>query len=78
MDFTVHYSTFLRGDNGASKTTMLTFRIEPKLKKAIRTATQREHRFIANMIEVMIRDYSGRNDIAITESPVPNTKLDRK
>ena len=43
----------------------LTFRIEPSLKEALRTAAEREHRSIANMVEVMIRDYCGRHGITI-------------
>ena len=50
-----------------AKTSTLTFRIEPVLKEALRTAAQREHRSIANMIEVMIREYCGRNGITISE-----------
>jgi len=50
-----------------TKTTTLTFRIEPSLKEALRTAADREHRSIANMVEVLIRDYCGRNGIAIPE-----------
>lgn len=50
-----------------AKTTTLTFRIEPALKEALRTAAAREHRSIANMIEVMIRDHCGRNGIPIPE-----------
>lgn len=50
-----------------AKTTTLTFRIEPGLKEALRTAADREHRSIANMVEVMIRDYCGRNDVTIPE-----------
>ena len=50
-----------------AKTTTLTFRIEPALKEALRTAADREHRSIANMVEVLIRDYCGRNGIAIPE-----------
>jgi len=49
----------------AGKTSTLTFRIAPALKEALRTAAEREHRSIANMVEVMIRDYCGRNAIAI-------------
>lgn len=48
-----------------AKTTTLTFRIEPGLKEALRTAAAREHRSIANMVEVLIRDYCGRNDIEL-------------
>lgn len=50
-----------------AKTTTLTFRIEPALKEALRTAADREHRSIANMIEVLIRDHCGRNGITIQE-----------
>lgn len=48
-------------------TTTLTFRIEPRLKEAVRTAAELDHRSIANMIEVMIRDYCGRNGVTISE-----------
>ena len=50
-----------------TKTTTLTFRIEPGLKEAVRAAAELEHRSIANMIEMMIRDYCGRKEIAIVE-----------
>jgi hypothetical protein len=50
-----------------AKTTTLTFRIEPGLKGALRAAAVREHRSIANMVEVLIRDYCGRNGITIPE-----------
>ena len=49
----------------STKTTTLTFRIEPGLKEALRTAAEREHRSIANMVEVLIRDYCEKHDIAI-------------
>lgn len=51
-----------------TKTATLTFRIEPGLKEALRAAAEREHRSIANMVEVMIRDYCGRAGIEIPES----------
>lgn len=50
-----------------AKTSTLTFRIEPALKEALRAAAEREHRSIANMVEVLIRDWCGRNGIAIPE-----------
>jgi hypothetical protein len=50
-----------------SKTATLTFRIEPGLKEALREASIREHRSIANMVEVLIRDYCGQNGIVILE-----------
>jgi len=52
-----------------TKTATLTFRIDPGVKEALRTAAHQEHRSIANMVEVLIRDYCGRNGIAIEESP---------
>lgn len=53
-----------------TKTATLTFRIEPGLKEALRTAAEREHRSIANMVEVMIRDYCGRAGVEIPASGV--------
>ncbi len=50
-----------------SKTATLTFRIEPRLKEALRAASIREHRSIANMVEVLIRDYCRQNGIDICE-----------
>ena len=46
-----------RGIIAATKTATLTFRIDPNLKEALRTAAQQEHRTIANLVEVLIRDY---------------------
>ena len=51
----------------SGKTSTLTFRIEPALKEGLRAAALKEHRSIANMIEVLIRDYCGRNGITIQE-----------
>lgn len=51
-----------------TKTATLTFRIDPGLKEALRTAAQKEHRSIANMVEVLIRDHCERNDIAVQDS----------
>lgn len=48
-----------------SKTATLTFRIVPQLKEALREAADREHRSIANMVEVLIRDYCVKNGIDI-------------
>lgn len=51
----------------SSKTETLTFRIEPRLKEALRTAAVREHRSIANMVEILIRDYCKQNDINVAK-----------
>ena len=54
------------------KTSTLTFRIEPPLKEALRVAADLEHRSIANMVEVLIRDHCARNGITIHEQqPLP-------
>lgn len=49
-----------------SKTATLTFRIDPVLKEALREAAAREHRSIANMVEVLIRDYCKRHNINVS------------
>lgn len=50
------------------KTATLTFRIDPGLKEGLRIAAEQEHRSIANMIEVLIRDHCERQGIAIPHS----------
>lgn len=57
-----------------AKATTLTFRIEFGLKEALRTAANREHRSIANMVEVLIRDYCERNDIPVELDPASGRK----
>ncbi len=59
----VYWRGFTRG-MGTTKTATLTFRIDPGLKDALRAATQQEHRPIANMVAVLIRDYCERHGIA--------------
>lgn len=41
-----------------TKTETLTCRIAPEVKAALRAAAERERRSLANMLEVMIRDYA--------------------
>lgn len=48
-----------------SKTETLTFRIDPGLKEALRSAANQEHRSIANMVEMLIRGYCMEHGIAI-------------
>jgi len=62
-----------------TKTTTLTFRIEPGLKDAVRAAAELEHRSIANMIEIMIRDYCGKAGVPIQgPSKPPGARTERK
>ena len=41
----------------ARKTATLNLRITPALKQALGIAAEREQRSLANMVEIMIRDY---------------------
>jgi hypothetical protein len=50
-----------------AKTATLTLRIDPAVKEGLRAIAEQEHRSLANMIEVMIRDYCERNGVAIPE-----------
>lgn len=47
----------LTGDMDTLRIAMFTLRIEPELKQALCTAAKQEHRPIANMVAVLIRDY---------------------
>lgn len=52
----------------ATKSATLTFRIDPGLKEALRIVADLEHRSIANMVEVLIRDHCEQRGIAISPS----------
>jgi hypothetical protein len=54
-----------------TKATTLTLRIDPAIKEGLRAVAAQEHRSLANMIEVMILDYCGRNGISIDEEGTP-------
>jgi hypothetical protein len=60
-----------------TKTATLTFRIDPGVKEALRTAAQQEHRSIANMVEVMIRDHCGRKGTRIPDQVAPTESNQR-
>jgi len=82
-DITVHSSTYAvhaaGGKNMAStKTATLTFRVDPNVKEALRTAAEHEHRSIANMVEVLIRDYCGKNGIKIPQQVTLTNNGERK
>ena len=49
----------------AVKTETITVRIDPAVKAGLKAAAEQEHRSIANMVEVLIRDHCARNGIAI-------------
>lgn len=52
----------------AVKTAILTFRIDPSLKEALRIAAAQELRSIANMVEILIQGYCEQHGIAIPHS----------
>lgn len=49
------------------KTDTLNLRIAPPLKDAVRSAAIREHRSVANLVEVLIRQHCETVGIAIPE-----------
>ncbi|MCP4765223.1 MAG: ribbon-helix-helix protein, CopG family [Gammaproteobacteria bacterium] len=51
----------------AKKTAALNIRVDPDLKEAIRLAAKREHRSIANMVEMLIRNHCAESGISIPE-----------
>lgn len=50
-----------------TKISTLNLRIEPGLKQAVREAAAREHRSVANMVEVLIRRHCDESGIAIRQ-----------
>lgn len=52
----------------ANKTATLTLRIEPEIKEALQRAAELEHRSIANMVEVLIREHCRIKGIATANS----------
>lgn len=53
-----------------NKSATLTCRIDKEYKDALRIAAKSEHRSLANMIEVLIRDYCKLNNIEIANTAV--------
>lgn len=49
------------------KTATLNLRIDPNLKEAARIAAERDHRSVANLIELLIRRHCETNGIPIPE-----------
>ena len=53
-----------------TKISTLNLRITPSLKAAVREAAEREHRSVANMVEVLIRRHCDESGIPIVERVV--------
>lgn len=50
-----------------TKTATLSLRIDPGVKEGLRIMAEQEHRSLANMVEVMIRDYCQQHHINVPE-----------
>ncbi|WP_321528860.1 ribbon-helix-helix protein, CopG family [Sedimenticola selenatireducens] len=48
-----------------NKSTTLTVRVLPEVKEGLRAVAEKERRSLANMIEVMIRDYCRQKGLEI-------------
>ncbi len=53
-----------------TKVSTLNLRINPDVKAAVREAATREHRSVANMVEVLIRRHCDQTGIAIPRSQI--------
>ena len=51
-----------------TKISTLNLRIEPAVKEAVRVAAAREHRSVANMVEMLIRRHCVESGITIGDS----------
>ena len=49
------------------KTATLNLRIDPVLKDVVKIAAEKDHRSVANLIELLIRSHCEANDIVIPE-----------
>jgi hypothetical protein len=56
----------------SQKTETLTVRLAPDIKAALREAADQEHRSLANMLEVMIRDWWHTRAAGPCGSPTSN------
>jgi hypothetical protein len=50
-----------------TKTETLSFRVEPRVKQALRAAAEHERRSLANMIGVMVLEFCEKHGIAVPE-----------
>lgn len=56
-----------------TKISTLNLRIEPGVKEAVREAAAREHRSVANMVEMLIRRHCSQAGIPIPERYASST-----
>ena len=51
-----------------TKTATLNLRIDPKVKEAVRVAASRDHRSVANMVEMLIRRHCADSGIRVADA----------
>lgn len=59
-----------------TKISTLNLRIDPNVKAAVREAAEREHRSVANMVEVLIRRHCEQSGIPVNQTGKPRSKVD--
>lgn len=59
-----------------TKISTLNLRVNPAIKQAVRRAAEREHRSVANMVEVLIRRHCADAGIPIPEPPADEAAAD--
>ena len=62
-----HYFQYTMSRMAKTKVSTLNLRIAPGVKDAVREAAAREHRSVANMVEMLIRRHCGQRGIVIPE-----------
>lgn len=60
-----------------TKISTLNLRVEPGVKAAIREAAEREHRSVANMVEMLIRRHCDREGIRVPGTRQPRPRAGR-
>ena len=58
-----------------TKISTLNLRIEPGIKEAVREAAAREHRSVANMVEMLIRRQCTETGIVISQQDAEQNEL---
>jgi len=58
-----------------TKISTLNLRIEPGIKEAVREAAAREHRSVANMVEMLIRRHCTETGIVISQQDAEQNEL---
>lgn len=53
------------------KTETVNLRLSPRMKELLRTAAEREHRTLSNMIEALVLNYYKSKGIAVTQNGEP-------